>query len=232
MTTTTAPHVLATDRLPPMFRPGNQARLVPSMATNRSMTNSMLPGLGNVRSGSSLTDNGLASGENAAVASWVINRQQVSRARQAHQAQDAIRQQIARVSARLQAASITGKALDPAIYQKLSRELAHLHAVQLRNAQAGAMSVAEAQRLHVQPWNQVPVVMSPATPDPLVAEPAGISYQRNQQHIMNVQRQISPVRPINPLQGLADLMPSTKSLLVLGVAAAGVLLVTRKKRRG
>lgn len=232
MTTTTAPHVLATDRLPPMFRPGNQARLVPAMAANRNVTNSMLPGLGNVRCGNGLSDNGLAAAENDSVASWVVNRTQVARAKQAQAAQDQIRQQIAKVSARLQAASITGKALDPAIYQKLNRELAHLHASQLRTARAAAVSTAEAQRLHVQPWNQVPVVMSPATPDPLVDEPAGISYQRNQQHIMNVQRQITTVRPINPLQGLADIMPSTKTMVLLGVTAAGILLITRKKRRG
>lgn len=285
MTTPTTTHVLGRERIPSMFRPGAQARLVPTEPLNPAASQDMLPGMGDVRSGNSVTDNGLAPRESEMLHRQVV-AQHIERLAgtlnaQVKQAQE----QMIALQAEVDAIKAKGDRANSSVIQRKKAALAQLKQkvldLQQRRAQiiGGARPIPGQMRQNLlPPWQRMGIfkwkrrwigregsqfleatpmqmVAAPATPDPLRYEPTGISYQKGQGRIRDMQLNIQPVEsfaadqahrkayPGQTIDGVMDFVDPvlawTKSstfnvpnwMWLSGAGLATLLLVAKKRSR-
>lgn len=234
--TPTTNRVLATDDLPPQFRPGNQARLEPSEATNFSPVQDMLPGMGEVRSGSPMST-GLAPEEEADFKRAVNGAK-----RQANGADNVLKKLQARIqtlTAQIQAADQQGIENKAA---NLRRELKALlkkaeYVAQrgqiARNATKKAMQPywmrASALRT-MRPQQAIKHMQSPATPSALDYEPVGFSAQKNRAKILAMQANIQPVQQMSGIW-TDELIPGVPNWTIAAASGGLILLMVLKKKR-
>lgn len=201
MFTPTTTRVMATERTPPMFRPGNQANLEPALPANVSPMQDMLPGMGEVRSGNAMVT-GLAASEKEIAAQVVAERESRTPKSWLGRSSD-FGSAYASAQAALQVA-------------QERNDSAGIRNAQQRLRMIKRQADAKRQQAEVQkggavalPWwkrgtrvfnrNQntyaprIPSRFSPPTPDPLKYEPAGISHQKGMRKIMAMQANIQPV---------------------------------------
>lgn len=243
--TPTTPRVLARDKAPPMFRPGNQANLEPAVPLNPSPTQSFVPGLGQVRSANS-AHTGLDAQTEAELDVMKLTAEKQGQA-QIQRARAQVRMleaQIARNNAKAERAKVTGRPLPRGELRRIMDENTNAKA-KLRQLSAilkNAGSQGGGQTLP--PWKRLPKVMprkgrqfrplaatrsmSVPTPDPLMYEPAGISLQQNRSKIMDMQKNIQPVSAMNGL-GITQYVPAP--VLLAGVAGVGLYFILRAQKR-
>lgn len=250
MPTPTTPQVLAAERIPPMFRPNNQANLVPATPLNPAASMSFMPGLGAVRSGNIVHSNGLDPVGDEELAQWRAQADK-GKAKAAMQAKDAIAQlerQKVSLQAKLDGAKARGMPLPRTEILKVRRSLAQINnrieAIRkaLKRQQGGGNTLAPWFRKPVLPpqgrsFRPLHAVNAPVTPDPLRLASPATSYQSGQSTIKAMQNSVSPVKQMPNIEGLADLgdlgaFPNIPTPLILaGVAAGVIFLAARKGKR-
>ena len=211
MVTPTTPQVIAAERVPPMFRPNNQANLVPAQPLNPAASQSFLPGLGQVRSGNVVSSNGLDPVGDEELAQW-SEQAAKGRSRSYFKAKAAVamlNRQKAAIQAKIDGAAARGVPLPRGELIKLRRMLRQIDlrvaAIwrTLRRQQGGGLVAP--------PWRRraryrrgrrlrpLIAIDAPVTPDPLQLEPPGISYQTGQDTLRAMQASVSPVTAMDGL---------------------------------
>jgi len=193
MYTPTTQHVAARDnRVPPMFRPTNQANLEPASSINFSATQNMLPGMGSVRRGNEMTS-GINPDEEAEFTRQVRNAEVTrKRAKKATRTEAGrLKRRIQEVKARLDRAVATGQ-------EPPANAMAELNQLQAKLQWLGRMKQAEkehgsAEQMPFKRRVHLPRVHAPTTPDPEAYASTGISHQKNRGQILDMQKNIQPV---------------------------------------
>ena len=228
MATPTAPRVMAREDTPAEYRPNQQARLVPSQATNFSNTNDMIPGMGDVQSGNGYSDNGLAKKGDAQDFNTRVrhmHNQMQSKLKQVQKAGSPNMPPQAQIETMEQALT-TGRQKpywNQSVVIKDARKLSRQQDVNITPAPGVPMSPGMSRLMHgARPevltgagrnkgkgdsmWSgqggRTKTIYAPASPAPDADEPAGISYQSNQKQIMDMQRGVSPVS----MEGLGNMI--------------------------
>lgn len=244
--TPTTPHVLARERVPAMFRPGNQANMEPAQASNPSATQSFLPSLGDVRSGNGYDDNALAAeGETF---TRMVNKKRVVDAIKQESAGE-LRKQLAQIESQVQGAAARGQDMPARKLKRLQErkrqiliKLASMNGHQARIQHGGRALPpwemgAKIQRFHQ--YQKMPWRRSPATPPALDYEPVGASTQKNRQQILAMQQNVQPVKRMKQSPGAAmegwvtdEMIPGVPNyVLAAGGGLLAVLLLSRLRRR-
>lgn len=255
--TPTTPHVAATDRTPPMFRPGNQARLEPAQPLNPSASQSMLPGLGAVRSGNGFNDNALHAKDGQEFAAMVNKRRAWAGQRQNIKQ---LKRKLAEVELQLQAPSATGQSLPSSKLRELQaakrRLIAAIAAHGRTDNQPGAVDVAPWQRKKkvrtpkMVQHKSLPTVPGPKTPSALDYEPGAFSAQSGMRKLKAMQANVQPVVPMRqmafaerakslgkpsaaPLDGWLEeeTIPNVPNWALAAGGGGLILLLLLKKRR-
>lgn len=116
------------ERIPAHFRPSNQANMVAAEPLNPSASQSMMPGLGMVRSGNEVTDNGLAPLENAEIHKQIIAQDKQTRAKKLQGALTKIGQEMAQITADLDQLKTKGDRANTAVLRRKAAKLEQLKA--------------------------------------------------------------------------------------------------------
>lgn len=227
--TPTAPRVKTNgDRTPPMFRPDQQARLVPTEASNPSPTQSFLPGLGQVQSGNQVSTGLDPEGEE------VLSQREKQAARaqraSAQQLKDKVQwleQKVAQVDARIDQAKATGL---PLPRQRIRR---------LRTAQQKAREMISYLRKHISQVQGGGTILPPWKRRPRYSQPV-LRSRPIQPLQANRERHLSATEttPAQGVEGLTDWMVDTTAgvpnwafLAGGGGLLAVAALKMRKKKR-
>ena len=243
--TPTTPRVLARERVPAMFRPGNQAIMEPADASNPAASQSFLPSLGLVRSGNGYDDNALAA-EGDAFSRMVGQK----RAEDANNQQRAahLRQKLAQLDAQIQGSAASGQDMPAATLRRLQERrrrilniLADTSGQAARNQQAGGTALAPWQRKprmakRVAQYRKLPWIKSPATPNPEAYASKGFSAQKNRAQILAMQQNVQPVKTMSTVDGWFqdEMIPGVPNYMLAaggGVLALALALRLRRRRR-
>lgn len=232
MVTPTTPHVMARDDgAHPMFRPGNQANLVPAEPTNWSATQAI--DVAGARRGNPM-GTGLVPQDEATFASQMRfiqqKRDQRKQAMTGHVAQ--LQKELRSVEVRINKARATGR--DPAAADRRKARLLRNRLQALANIQqAEAKQAAKKSTMPFHRGARIKQRFSPPTPDPLIYEPVGISHQKNLAKIKDMQDNIQPVRSwasVARQDGIRGLGELATQPLVLGALTIGALYYIHKMR--
>lgn len=226
--------------------------MVPAEPLNPSASQSMLPGLGVVRSGNGFNDNALQAREGRQFAQQV-NKRRAWAGKQQDIGQ--LKRMLVGIEAKLQSASATGVAIPAKELRQLQtmkkKILTKITEIGRTDNQAGgtvlppwqrAQKVKSAQMVQ---HRSLPTVRGPATPDPLKEASYAFSSQRNRPQIRDMQANIQPVVSMRQMQfaeraraasmdGFTDwfggeLIPNVPNWAM--ATGGGVLLLLLMKRR-
>jgi len=244
MPTPTTPLVIAAERVPPMFRPNNQANLVPATPLNPAASMSFLPGLGAVRSGNVASSNGLDPIGDEELAQWDRQRAK-GRIKSLEQAKAAIalleRQKVG-LQVQIDGASARGIPLPRNQILRIRHRISQLNnrisrINRLLKKQQGGGNVAA-------PWQRRPIyqrkgrslrpliaVNAPVTPDPNRFAAPGINFETGQATIRAMQANIQPVTKMQSINGLGFLQAIPAPFILGGVAAGVIFLAARSGKR-
>jgi hypothetical protein len=197
MATPTARQVVIPDEAPAFFRPINQTMLVPSQASNPAASQSFLPGVGEVRIGNSLTDNGLYPAENKKLAAAV----QFERAnRRAAAGPTALQDRAKAVEATIQKAQRAGKALTTAQVQQIQAEQALLARKVQDSKKQRAIDVKASETRNTPPWMKKTMILNTSTRTMRgrAISPAGVGAEITQAQLVAA-GQPAPTAPTGPV---------------------------------
>lgn len=236
--TPTTPRVLARERVPAMFRPGNQANMEPAQASNPAASQSFLPSLGTVRSGNGYDDNALAA-EGDQFARMVNQRRSAQVQDRQRVAQ--LRKRLAEIEAQIEGAAASGKDMPAARLRELRERkrrilnmLADTSGRDARNQQAGGNALApwfrrpKRANKRFKQYRKLPWVQSPASPDPEAYASRAFSAQKNRRQILAMQNNVQPVKQMDGW--LEDeMIPGVPNYML--AAGGGVLVLALLLRR-
>lgn len=244
MPTPTTPLVVAAERVPPMFRPNNQANLVPATPLNPAASMSFLPGLGAVRSGNVVHSNGLDPMGDEELAQW-DNQRAKGKARNQERAKATIalleRQKVA-LQLQLDGVAARGVPLSRTQLMRIKSQMAQINnritliGRRLKRQQGGGNVDAPWKRRPVyqrrgRALHPLTVVNAPRTPDPLRLASPSANYQTGQDKLEAMQASVSPVTSIQSMEGLGTFSIPTPLILAGAVAGVFFLAAHSGKRR-